>query len=455
CWLSPKLSTVAACVYILIPIHLNHLYTSFNIYAEFAAASLLAFCLGYLTRIFQRDKWTDALGLGICYALLILTHLPFTIISSICMAVYALLLFSKKDGIKPFLKCFVGAIIGFAASSFYWVAMISEMQWLKHASEDYSKGVFDYQTGFFPFAYYRVSDTSHGSWIFDVSTILTLLFLISSAAYFIYRSKNKLESDSENSVFRTVLPLGLFAFFMVTPLSSWIWKIITPLQKIQFPVRWLPVTAMCGAVVVVVSAQYFFKAGLHKNRLWIYASGISIAAVVLFNALYILHPTAFVPISGERFNNYAITSPDSESYHFWWTIWSKNEAFQNTDKLSAGDRSSKIITWEAENRVFEVFDGSTENVRVATFYYPHWQATVNDQPVEIGKDENGAMIIPVGYGKSTVRLHFQEPFSVRTASILSILTWLGLLSLILLAARKKFFSTENLSAKFLEKEFST
>lgn len=455
CWLSPKLSTVAACIYILIPIHLNHLYTSFNIYAEFAAASLLTFCFGYLTRIFQRDKWTDALGLGIFYGLLILAHLPFTIISSICLGVYALLLFQKKDGIKPLFKSFVGAIIGFAASSFYWVGMLSEMKWLKHASEKYSKGAFDYKTGLFPFSYYRANDTSFGSWIFDISTILTLLFLASSVAYFVYKSKNKLETNSEKSVFRTVLPLGLFAFFMVTPLSSFAWELITPLQKIQFPVRWLPVTAMCGAVVVVVSAQYFIKAELHKKRGWIYAGGLSIVAVVSFNAIYILHPTSFVPLSGERFYNYAITSPDSQSYHFWWTIWSENDAFKITDKLSAGDRSSNIITWEAENRVFEVSEGTTEYVRVATFYYPHWQATVNNQPITIEKDENGVMLIPVGKEKSIVKLYFQEPFFIQTASILSILTWLSIIPLILFAARKKFFSAENFPLKFIEKKFST
>lgn len=455
CWLSPKLSTFAACIYIFIPIHLNHLYTSFNIYAEFAAASLLTFCLGYLTRIFQRDKWTDALGLGIFYALLILAHLPFTIISSICMAVYVLLLFQQKDGIKPLVKSFVGAIIGFAASSFYWVGMITEMQWLKHASEQYSKGAFDYKTGFFPFAYYRASDITFGGWIFDVSTILTLLFLASSVSYFIWKSKNKLEAQPEKSIFSTVLPLGFFAFFMATPLSNLIWQFVTPLQKIQFPVRWLPVTAMCGALILVFSAQYFIKAGLHKKRGWIYACGLSIAAVVLFNGIYILHPTSFVPISGERFYNHAITSPDSESYHFWWTVWSKNEAFKINEKISAGDRSSKIISWEAENRVFEVFEGKTENVRVASFYYPHWQATVNNQPVNIGTDENGAILIPVGNEKSIVKLHFQESIYARTAAILSVLTWLGLFSIILLVALKKLFSAENLASKFTENEFST
>lgn len=224
---------------------------------------------------------------------------------------------------------------------------------------------------------------------------------------------------------------------MVTPLSSLVWQIITPLQKIQFPVRWLPVMSMCGALVAVASFQYFLKGKFHKQRIWVYASGLFGIALCIFNTIYVIHPMSFVPISREKFEAKAMTPINAESFSFWWAIWSKNVAFTTTDKILADERSSKIITWEAEERVFEITEGNAENVRVATFYYPHWQATVNDQPVTVGKDENGVILIPVPKENSLVKLTFREPFVLIAAAYFSIFVWCVIFLVILFLFGKK------------------
>src|SRR6185369_8134333 len=84
---------------------------------------------------------------------------------------------------------------------------------------------------------------------------------------------------------------------------------------------------------------------------------------------------------------------------------------------------------------FEVDEGSPGEARVATFYYPHWKATVNGKGKEVVKDEGGAIIIPLGAETSAVNVHWEEPFRNKVAVWVSVGAWIAIL-LITLASRR-------------------
>jgi len=443
-WFSAKEAAIAACFYAIIPYHLSQLYIAFN-YAEFAASAILPFCFAFLTRVFQRGKTSDVLGLSISFGLLLITHLPLGLIGSISLFVYALTLLQKKNFLKPVVKSAIGAVIGLAASAFYWVGMVGEMKWLNHASDRYSTGHYGFAQSFFPFYFHALeTDNKFSIILSDFAIILNLLFILSAVIYLIYRKNNWEKVEQPKSVFQTVVPLGLFAFFMVTPLSRPIWEIITPLQKVQFPARWLTIVSMCGAVVAAASVHYLLKGNFLKRRVWAYGCLIFLSTVALYNFVYIFHPTSFVPIAREKFENQMQELPEAQSFNAWWSVWSKADALKTTQKIVLETRQTKVISWEAEKRIFEVSAGNDAIARVATFYYPHWQATVNGNSVEVGMDENGAILIPVGSEKSTVELYFQEPLMVRIASILSLITWLFLSMVFVFIFVKKLFFTKQI-----------
>lgn len=448
CWLSPKESAIAACLYAIIPLHLLQLYINFNNYSEVAAASILVFCFAFLTRIFQRGKTSDVLGLAVSYAFLVLTHLPLTVIGSLSLCVFALTLARKNDLFRPIVKSSIALASGLAASAFYWVGMVSEMKWLNHSSDKFTSGHFSFDNGFFPFFYYTDSTALKTLFLLiDLAVVFSLLFVASAIIYVIYKrlsNNDDGEANQTKTVFRTVLPLGLFAFFMVTPLSNPIWQSFTPLQKVQFPARWLPIVAMCGAIIASASIHYLLKGNFLKQRIWAYSCLIILTVVSLFNLIYILSPTAFIPLDREKFDSKLRELPETESFDCWWTVWSKREAFNIKEKISAGGRQAKVVVWKPEERVFEVAGGNDSTAKIATFYYPHWQATVNDKPVNIEKDENGVMLIPLGSEKSVIKLYFQEPPTVRTASIISLLEWLLFGGFFLVLLGKKLLSPKRL-----------
>ncbi len=438
CWFSIKESSLIAGIYVLIPFHLHQLFTGFNQFSEFAAASLLTFCFAFLTRIFQRGKFTDILGLGCFYALLIITHLPSTIVGSICLFAFFLTFIRKNQFIQPFVKSAIAVIFALGATSFYWIRLIGEMKWLNHNEvERFRTGDFDFAKHFFPSSIFSSGGVFQSHFIVDLIVIFTMLFFLSALFYLIFRKKETLDSGNTKSIYQTVLPVGLFAFFMFTPLSKPIWEAITPLQKIQFPIRWMPVAAMCGAMICGGVISYLWKEGLMKRRLCFHTFFIISAIVLLFDLTYILHPTSFVPLERQKFESILKKLPSEQSFSCWWTIWSKPEALAVKEKVLIDGRQTTIIDWEREKKAFEISEGNNGLAKISVFYYPLWKATVNEKPVDLEKDSNGAILIPVSKEKSRVVLYFQEPLSVRIAGYFSLFTWL-LLAVLLILKKSNF-----------------
>jgi hypothetical protein len=453
-WLQPRDSAIAAVSYILFPYHLNQLYIAF-IYADFAAAAILPFCFGFLTRIIDRGKKTDILGLAVAYAALVLTHLPTTIIGSMCLGFYALVLIARRRAFVQAIKAGIAIVLGLAASSYYWTRMISEMGWLNHATDKYSSGHYYYGNRFFPNSIYHIATDYRDNMVLsDILTVLSLLFFVTALTYLVYKGRNKTEASRESLLFSAVLPLAGFAFFMTTPLSSPVWAAIEPLQKTQFPARWMTVVAVCGAMIVGASAHFLLKGQFLKKRSWIYASVLFVSLFVIIDSAYFLYPSAFVPIARDKFETQIRELPEKENYQFWWSIWSNPEALRITNKVVADGRRPTVVTWKPEERTFTTEAGEAGYARVATFWYPRWQAEVNGVSVEVARDENGAILIPIPAEKATVRLWFQETPAFLLASIISAAMWFLMLTTIVFYAGRSKLRLKRAQPSLAEEEYS-
>lgn len=454
-WLSPKESAIAAVFYAIAPYHLSQLYTSF-VYADFAGAAVLPFCFAFLVRVLGREKKSDIVGLAVAYAVLVLTHLPTTIIGSLALAVFAVLLLQKGKFLRQIVKASVAVVLGLAASSFYWFRMLSEMGWLNHAGEKYNSGHYYFGNRFFPYYFHAIAtDYKENFVVSDIIITLCLLFLASPVVYLFYRKTKDAEISRESRVFRSVLPLGVLAFLMITPLSYPIWKILTPLQKTQFPMRWMAVVSMCGAIVTAAAVHYLLKGNFLKQRIWSYASVIFLALFLLLNFTYVWFPSAFVPIAREQFETDMRELPEKQNYIFWWSIWSKPDALKIKEKvLTEQNRAVTIESWQPEERSFTIAGGTPTKARIATFYYPRWQAEVNGKVVNIEQDENGVILIPLSAETSAVKLSFKEPPEIRIASVFSIFVWLFITAILLLLWQKKIPPSESRYPQFTKEEFT-
>ncbi|HRH42189.1 MAG TPA: 6-pyruvoyl-tetrahydropterin synthase-related protein [Pyrinomonadaceae bacterium] len=413
---SPNQSLIAVAIFTFAPYHLNQIYNNF-LFAEFASTAIIPFCFLFLLRVCQKKNKIDVLGLAIAYALLIITHLPLTIICSIVLGIYGLMLLQKETMFAVSAKLSAAVISALALSGFYWSRLITEINWVKHSTPAFFSDTWGYQNNFLLRIQNIVNfqDDVLNLWLAELMLLSVLLISIPS---FVNLIRNR------SNISRNVMAIGavfLLAIFMTSQFSQFIWDHLSFLQKIQFPWRWMGIVSLFGAVFASIGLSQASKT-LKTSRNILLPIGLGISIFVFaFTSSIIIRGAVYISPTG--FNDFVENLKKAESFECWWTIWSKSEAFNNREKVFALSRQVSITSWNAEEREFEIEAGTSQNVRIATFYYPNWQATVNGSKVEIEKAEDGTILIPIPSQRSEVKLFFAEPFFVRLAGFISLVTW--------------------------------
>src|ERR1043166_8297206 len=120
----------AGILYAVAPFHLNELYQA-SLLSEYAACAVLPFAFAFTERICRNRKPADVAGLAASFGVLVLTHLPLTVLGSISLAIYALLRVERKVFLPTIARLAMAIALGLAASSFYWTTMLAELHWIK------------------------------------------------------------------------------------------------------------------------------------------------------------------------------------------------------------------------------------------------------------------------------------------------------------------------------------
>ncbi len=428
-WLNNAHAVCAAVVYAVIPYHTFQIYQAVLV-AEFAAGSILPFCFLFVTRICRRQQWADVILFSVAFSLLILTHIPTTIIATPCMAIYVLLILDKSRIKATAIRLGSAFVLTSSATAFHLAKLITEKDWVLHNSPQYySSGYYDYHRYFFPLFY--SSSTTYVEkllWQLDIIVAATFLLFLPSAVYLIFR-KTAVEKNSSNlKITRSILATGLFCLFMLTIASSFIWNYLPILQKIQFPWRWLVVASLFASVSFSFVIPYILSGSKNLNRAVIYPLIFFILLLISFDITQSILPST--PLSREVLQKKIDDIKNNTGCECWWPIWVRNGAFENRNKVNAGWRNAQITNWNAESREFAVDAGKEKNVRIATFYHPHWKATVNGDQVPVEPDENGAILIPLPNEAADVHLFFQEPAHTTLAILVSLITWIMLAILV-------------------------
>ena len=253
-YLNDKWSAGVAIVYATAPYHLMQIYV-YMLLAEFAATAILPFCFLYLTRLLRRGHQTDILFFSLSYSLLILTHLPTTIIATVCFGVYSLALIDFNNIWSAIRRFFVAGLLTFAATSFYVVRLFTEVNWVKHSDAQYfATGIYDYRQYLFP----MIINTDERFWkkmvlLVDVPTFLTFALLVPAVVLLLVRKGNLVENVGGRKFVFALAALGVFLIFIMSLPSVFVWDNVTFLQKVQFPFRFLSVATVIGSLSFVLS----------------------------------------------------------------------------------------------------------------------------------------------------------------------------------------------------------
>jgi hypothetical protein len=449
-FLKPDLALAAGLLFIVNPYHVNELYQS-SMLPEYAACAVLPFAFAFIELLCQTGKARYVILLGLAYALLVLTHLPLTVIGSLALAIYALLRIKKSTYAKSLLRLTSGLVLGLAASAFYWVTMIAELAWMRGNKVNPDLW-YDYRYNFL----FGKEVEGSTTWWAAALAFGTLLTVLPALALLKKSSEpavgNQLEeapaAETLASPFKALASVTILAFLMMTPLSRPLWDVVPFLKEVQFPWRWLTVASMVCAILGAASLPPLRELARSKWRpLALLAAGCLIVAVSL-TLFQVIRGATFVPRSS--FDNLMQTIAASPSLRDWLPVWASEHAKEMQSEVEVEDRTLAIASWQSEHRSFQVGAGRAQEARVHTYYYPHWLATADGKPLATRNDADGALLIALPDEAITVELNFCEPRRVGIANTVSLLAWAFLAASPLLLLRKRKSPTND--AKLIEPE---
>ena len=423
-FLPRHLAMWAGVFYTLMPYHVNELYQAFML-AEYAGCAVLPFCFAFVERICRRKERRDVVGLAISFAVLVLTHLPLTVIGGIGLLAYGLVRMEQGKRLTTLLRLAAGAALGLAASAFYWVTMISEVSWVR-TNRSLTDLSVDYRHNFL---FQTFSPENMNVWWMNFIAFATLALVLPGAALL---ARGRLQRRG----LRVAVFLFLFAFVMATPLSRPVWAILRPLQEVQFPWRWLAIVSMAGSVVAASTIHFWTRQARGRGRpLALLVAGGAVVSVALTFS-HVVREARY--LSPQQFETTLRSIPGTPNVEYWATVWANQPPREMKGQVEAAQRTVNVSSWEPERRTFEIGPGATATeARVRTFYYPHWQATAQGRVLPVRADGDGALLVSLPPDAVSVELEFREPARSRVAGATSALGALFIGGLFIFGGRRK------------------
>ncbi|HVQ36707.1 MAG TPA: hypothetical protein VMS31_04205, partial [Pyrinomonadaceae bacterium] len=217
-----------------------------------------------------------------------------------------------------------------------------------------------------------------------------------------------------------VFTLFWVSLFMATDLSRPIWWLIPKLKEVQFPWRWLVVSS-CALPLLTAASIPFWREQARGRFRW---AAIVAVGAVLISFTYSgarMRDANYLPRFEFDFASKAIFA--NESLDYWLPVWVNERPKPMPTQVEARDRAVTINYWKPQSRTFAIAAGPAQEVRVRTFYYPHWVATSSGGNLPTRAAYDGSLLISMPEQESTVQLEFQEPRRVRIALIVSATAW--------------------------------
>lgn len=438
-WLRPLASSgralAASLLYMALPYHL-----AIDIYARFALAESWAFVWAPLALLAQDRLYRQApyalLLLALAVAMLTLSHLPSTLLILGLLTLRSLILAWRSKGPTPLLRTqllrspvtitLLGQLWGLAMAGLLLLPAILDQGGI--SMEQMRTGMFEFQRNFLDRLPQSPEDwrfRGHLAWL----TLLTLaLLLIAWAAARVPRHPELL--------FWGVI--GTLSFLMMLPPSEPLWRLLTPLQLVQFPWRLnLLLTIATVAVVALATPVY---------RPWQWLWWGVLALTFFSQGIYIREaPLTQTPVKSQL-DSYFDSKRSAREYRpkqvplgmFTPTLLAWKDEFQPAVTSEQLGVSWQILSWRPRHIALTVDAAVPAKLIFHQFDYPGWQATLNQQlPLAVSSTGNGLLQLWVPAGRHELNLTLSARWPEQLGYSLSLLAWLGWLIALIRVGRRQ------------------
>ena len=443
---------LSALFYTYAPYHALNIYVR-GAYNEAWAAVFFPLIFYFSYKLIKDGKYKNIIGVALGYAGLFLSHNPMVLTFTPFFLGWCLfwlildnkIVFSKKifKQIPLFFKFLFSGIFALSLTAFFTLPVIFEGKYTQ--VESMFQGYYTWSVHFASINQLFISNFwSDGPSVWGPNDgmsfmvgylhwILPLLIVLFSG--FMLIKKKKLDKKIILSVFLSLL--GLFSVFMVHNKSTIIWQIFTPIQKIQFPWRFLNHSAflfsLSVGVLPFILVKYFFNKDTNKK--WIIVVISLIITLLLILNLNYFHPITSGPLTdqekftGKAWNN-QITSGIYDYLPKTASTAAKSEA---TPYIDSVDPKESLVNISGQKKgtdwlYFNLFLSKDAKVTISQLAFPEFQITDKGQKIDYEiEPELGRMVVNLKAGDHQIYVKLQNTPIRSVSNYISLVAWLGLI----------------------------
>jgi hypothetical protein len=413
--------TIGALIYMAVPYHIKT-----DLYTRVALAEFWAFA--WLPLLLLFTKWAIGgrtvpaiSGFGVSYALLLVTHLFTAFMFSPVPLLYAWFLSGPRRRVQAVYSVVLSMALGAALASFYLIPALAYQKYISPYKLIATRPDYLYYRNFL---FLRATSDQYLkslSW-------MTAWTAAVAAGFFLIALLSQKKERLQESIYWSCLAAG--SVIMMLPASGVIWKILPPLQAIQFPSRLNTLLTLAVAALAALAVD-----GMRRVRDW-RLSALAVGSFLLVigwslpiaRSIGYQHP--WIADKGAVNLDYLITA---------WAQWTDPKLIslrgippsRGDAKVAVNGGTAVVNQWKARWITFRIASSATSWVVVKQFYFPGWVAELPDgRPLPIrASSPEGLVEVQVPAGETDVRLRMPYGISEITGAIISTIAVLGLLLL--------------------------
>ena len=458
----------AAVLYMATPYHLaSDLYVRGSL-AEYWTFIWMPLILFFAHKIVQGHRLAVA-GCALAYALLIMTHLPITLIFSPIPICYAFCMAGPGQKIKVAGRTIGAMILGTGISFVYFWPALTTQHFV--FLERMSTGYFSYKNWLF--------FTNLSLW--PAEKLLVLLVTVDLAGiacctFLITRASANRETARLNAFWCAVASVGIL---MMTQLSAPIWGSVSLLRKIQFPWRFNAILSLATTALLALAISSFKKRESRSFKTATTVTSLLILGWIPATAWAVWQAYPFHKTDQEEIeykNREIKQAREVPEYFPRWNLamaemnwessvdeeeWDRqlNSRFQTlVQRVSESDgglAKARIIEGVGEVNVSRWKPGEIRlqtntatgmRLVVSQFYYPNWSAQIfsDRQTIDVEPSQpDGLISLFIPKGEHEVLLQLQQSPAETVGQIISLASIVIVLAYVLVRKRSQILPRNN------------
>lgn len=421
-------STVAAVLYMMLPIHLLDLYWRGGL-PQFIGYIFSPLVVYFAYKLGPGGKPRHYAGLAVFYGLHLLTHLPVSLMFTFALAFYAVVWAIKERDWRIGARLAGGMALGLLLSAIYWLPAALETRY-----------AYEFATDLFPYhrSYITLLPVSGTGLFPDFFRGLNIVFALSVLALgvsvLVLRISQR-PGHRADAVTRQWTPLSMWIVmaiattFMCTSFSIHVSRLLPKIQVAVPAWRWLAIAGMFTSLLVAAAIDALRRPGaLAPKMLW--ACRAAVLVVIAVNVGFSIRWGIIRPLSNPTYYPASSASNVVESS---WTPKDSTHPQELEDTqlvlLEPEGGGVEISRWEPQEREVQVRVDKPSIVRLKTYNFPGWTARIDGKVVPMLSDKDGVQQVEVPPGIHRIQASFVNtpPRTAGTAfSVLALVLIAGL-----------------------------